>query len=241
MSEATGREPRGEQSIFNSPLEQVGVGRCETFHHLESRPDLFIRRRNIEHPNTEHAKWSADQFDKLRSTGVKVPNFRTVVGEDSQGKAEFIIADRVFGDPLDSLVAAKADLPQEAVDRTFKGLLTYLRKGQLAEEPVLWDLALRQFMYGHTLGEASDDIYLVDIDPTFRKVDGELLVRVQDMMLAVHTLTPIEEESWLLMRELIIANDTGKVSEEQMSETRVWLENNLPPRPSSPDISKLTR
>jgi hypothetical protein len=231
----TGREHAADSGVFNASLEHAGVGRRETFHQLESRPDLFIRRREIMHANTEYQKQSIEQFDLLRANGVKVPKFNVVIGEDNRGKAEFIVADRVEGETLDSMVLTNVTLPAEALNRTFRGIVTYLNKGQANDREVYWDFALRQFIYGHTDQDPQDDIYLVDIDPTFRTINGEILQRVVTMMQTLHRSSPIDDDTWIAMRELIITHDTSRSTPEDLKHTIAWLQDNLPPKSNDRD------
>jgi len=226
-----------EYGPFNAPLEQTGQGRRETFHQLESRPDLFIRRRNAEHYDTERMNETSRRFEDLRSHGVNVPPFRAVIGEDAQGKAEFLVADKVQGERLDALVDSEAELPSDIVNKTFKGIGDYLKDSQENNTPVFWDFALRQFMLGHTASNLDDDIYLTDIDSTFSKLDGEVLGRVVTMMQAVHERVPLEEGVWQTMRQLIIANDAGRITEEEQRSLSAWLKENLPP--NQPDGSNI--
>jgi len=167
---------------------------------LEGRDDVIVRPLNWRghlaqgrfHPDwngesisaTEFAMLSKQHFDKLERYDVRVPVAFIVADSERNGKVEdevFAIVDDVKRDPKPDRAALAA-----AFASMRKGLLRYYTDTFESGQSYLADLFNdSQYVFGKRRQDASDQLYLVDVEPFIYR-GNTVLARILDSM--VHSV-----------------------------------------------------
>lgn len=168
---------------FISETKPFGSGEDPTheLRELVSQNKIILRVNS--YGNTDELQKSLDKFilakelfNKLRGYGLRVPEFKYVIGENEDGLPSiFTVIDKVEGENLfrifyeDKISKEKEDLQPELlaeVRNLFNILIDYLVGSYKNGKSFLDDIGgLQQYVHGRLPGDSKSHIYLVDIDP----------------------------------------------------------------------------
>jgi hypothetical protein len=174
----------------------------------------------------------ADQlFDELANQyGIPVVKHRYVIGHspDNPGiMASYTVTDRVFGVPMEEAIDRSGPvIGVEEVTQHFLALINYHAEVKAKGGPYLADISRNnsQFMYGRTVADSTDQIYLVDIDPIIRKYIPEAPTPEstetfeRSLAMIAHSISMAEDVSGydLKAAKLAYLEKLGEVPQESM-------------------------
>jgi hypothetical protein len=157
---------------------------------LENRPDVIVRLSPSESPDDdldeqiESARGDLVMCDRLleeltNKYDIQVVPHRHIIGsmpDDPNQMATYTITDRVFGTTLDESIQKPTPiLGEEELTKHFLGLIRYHVDIRAHGGPYLSDIVTNnsQFMYGNTMADPEDRIYLTDIEPFIDEYNAE--------------------------------------------------------------------
>lgn len=110
---------------------------------------------------------------------IAIPRFATIVAEGlvppmkEPGPVNYMIVERIEGDPLDSVVAT-GGVPGQQLEGLLVGLAVYLHRSAISHTEFVEDLFhLDQYMYGTTNSDANERIWLTDLEPRYLRLTAE--------------------------------------------------------------------
>lgn len=101
-----------------------------------------------------------EQFERLRGFGVHVVNYSRILTADTEGERYGL----TFTEKVESVHRHSTNNTEK--DNLINGLASYIRDGYENTTPLLRDIFKnRQYIYGHTVADPDDKLWLVDLDP----------------------------------------------------------------------------
>lgn len=150
---------------------------------IKNNPEKIVRAifttATVEEEVQKQKRGRALLLEYANRYHVAIPSFDVVIGEDEEGypygETVYTVVDRIYGKVFEEILADPFEVKKMApeIDELLSKQIIYWKDKFEAQEEFLWDLHENQFMYGRRVGEDTDQFYLVDIEPRYRKADRE--------------------------------------------------------------------
>ncbi|RJQ38046.1 hypothetical protein C4559_02375 [Candidatus Microgenomates bacterium] len=155
---------------FNQPIIMEPMASGKLMAVFKDNPDLVIRKLTPKlgvFGLKDQKKEIKDVVGAWKNFGrfVKVPEFNTVLGEDDEGYAFYVVVDRVKEKNLEEMVLNPEEKPEfEAkLNGMFCSLIDYSEDISKNGGPYMWDQILKQYVYDSTRSNPSKEFYFVDL------------------------------------------------------------------------------
>ncbi|MEK7566710.1 MAG: hypothetical protein AAB527_01065 [Patescibacteria group bacterium] len=181
-TESENKETESENKVpFSGELKMADFGKQtsrETIRELENRPDLLIRKDDLERfAKKERApevyKKGERLFAELREKyDIPVPRMQFVIGKDEAGRETlYTIIQKVEGENVEDILQARKNDPEfkNKLEDVYVNLTRYFGDKHKNGVNFLWDFHNAQFVYGKLESDKENNVYMVDVDPALNE------------------------------------------------------------------------
>lgn len=112
-------------------------------------------------------------FDRMRSFGISVPEFRLVYGKgENNERRMFMVVDEIQGEPFSELDSLP-EIARQKCETFLNNFLSFLEDAYKNKKQYYLDFHSHHLMWGHSKREQTDNLYIVDVGPESITNSGE--------------------------------------------------------------------